>query len=399
MKFLIALAALLIAGPVFAGSPFLPIDANNTFKSGERQIMEDAIARAEVSGKILLVDMAAAWCGPCLNLEKQMEEQKEELAPTLAHFEYVKLEEMHLEFLSGADFIAHEIPWFPSLYVYNPSNQKWTFLYATTAPELKSMLDTYLAHDSLSGFYVSELNAAIARGDKIEFDPIFTALFPLSVEDSGEAVLAETKLISDAIAANPAQFNFPVTDLYSAFEDVYLRSIEQGKLTLAQIQAADPNAFPDLVSTAGLVHQIYFRAQIGNLIRKQGNRAASAQCESINSTAAAAMSAFTEAEQRQFAISRGFQCLMLRVQLGEALGADIDAYAATLSEAERATFALSLAKNYALTGHDFDKAATNALIWKAVYEKNYAKYAELLARIQVATDQRLAAYAAGKSHP
>ncbi len=400
MKFLMGLIAGLICAPsVWAASPFLPISATNTFRSGERAIVEAAIAQAETEGKYVFIDMAAAWCGPCLALEKGEEANKAVLAPILKHFVYVKLEEMHLEMMGGADFMVTEIPWFPSLFIYNPANKRWSFLYASEVDSLKTTLEDYLAHESLSKYYVDQLNADLAGKDPVSDDTVMAAVVPLSTESSGADLLATTTAVTKMMTDHPDRFAVSIADMELEFTNVYIRSIEMGKLTFEQIRAADPMAFAEIKSTPLLLSRIMFRAPIGYAIRTRGNKVASDMCATLSGKVGDALKEATPEVQRKFLVARDLQCLLLQVQLKEKNGADVMTFEATLTDAERVKMAYELSKVYALTGTSFDKATYYGKIWQADYLKGLAKSPELLARVQTATDARLSAYAAGKSHP
>lgn len=395
----ILLALTLWASASFAESPFLPISETNTFKSSERAAVEAAVAQAELEGKLVFVKMAAAWCGPCLALEKEMDQKAEELAPTLSHFVYVKLEEMHLEMMSGADFLAHEIAWFPSLYVYSPATKQWSFLYATDADTVKRMLDQIVDFGELTAPSVQNLEIALPGPAPVTLDLVMEAALPASTEKSGAEFLAILEPVHSALSATPERFAFTREEFEGEIAIAYLRAIERGELTFDQIRAFDPAAFPGVAEDAFLYNDIFFEAEIGRLIRKEGNKAASDQCAGLASTVEAAIAALPEEDVRTLTVVHALQCSLLKIQLGEASAPELDAFVATLSEEEVLKFSRSLAKNYAQTKVAFDKAIQYASNWKAAYEKGYAGHAELLARIQTATDQVLAAFAAGKTHP
>ena len=102
---------------------------------------------------------------------------------------------------------------------------------------------------------------------------------------------------------------------------------------------------------------------------------------------------------RELTLRMELQCLLLKVQLKEAMGTEVTTYVNAMSQPEREKFSYSLMRVFAMTGTNYQDAITYGSPWKAAYEKAYAKSAELLARIIKATDERMAAYAAGKSHP
>ncbi len=400
MKHLIRMTVLLLLTPAaWAASPFLPISATNPFRSGERAVVEQAVAQAEAQGKLVLIDMQAAWCGPCLSLEKDMEAKKAALQPTLDHFVYVKLEEMHLEMMAGADFLSQEIHWFPSLFVYNPASHKWSWLYASDADSLNQTLKDYLANGGVSALYLSGLTAKIQQGAKIEIDEVMRVLVPLSVESSSASLLTAVGNLLKAMAANPAQFNFTTTDFEDSVGEPYKTVMEREGTSLEAIRAVDANAFKDLATDYMGQFRMGFYVPIGRSIRVEGGKAASDKCSALASAVLGAMAAAPAAQKHELQVRMELQCLLLKVQLKESTGADVTAYVSKMAAGESDKFSYSLMRVFAATGTNFPDAINYGRPWQAAYEKNYAKNAELLARIIKATDARMAAYAAGKSHP
>lgn len=402
MKFITILTGLLtLSSSAFAASPFLPISATNTFRSGERAIVEKAITEAETSGKFVLIDMAAAWCGPCLNLEKSEEANKELLAPTLTHFVSVKLEEMFLETFpgTGADFLATEIPWYPSLFIYNPTNGRWSMIYAFDANSLKASLDDYLAHPDLSAFYKNELDQKIASGTSVSGDEIQQALIPFALEQSGDAILNATTGILKAFTDHPDQFDTSADDLESQFSDIYLRALEMGKLSLDQIRQTDPKAFPGLETSARLLNRIYFHIPLGLAVRTLGNTAASGACEGLAQKATEVLNSLPAEDQRSAQLGRDMNCLILKLQLKEKTTSDVAAFEASMTAEERDGSSEELMKLYAATGESFEQALTYGKVWQADMEKAMASRPELLSRVTTATTARLEALSNGKTHP
>jgi thiol:disulfide interchange protein len=75
-----------------------------SYQSVEGQKVQAALTSAKTTGKLIVVDMSAAWCGPCANLAKQLVEQKDQVKSTWEKIDFIKLEEMQLEVGFGADF-------------------------------------------------------------------------------------------------------------------------------------------------------------------------------------------------------------------------------------------------------------------------------------------------------
>ncbi len=393
------LFASLFSAYAWAGSPFLDISATNTFRSADRAIVEAAVVQAEAAGKPVLIDMSGAWCGPCNALDKQLEAMKAEMEPVLSQFVMVKLEEMHLEMIYGFDFLAFDIAWFPSFMIYNPATQRWTALGATTAPTLKQALLDYQANASLGDFYVDRLMNELRAGRPADAGAIIDAFIVASVEFDGPKYLATLKELVTFMDSNPALFNAPVGELRAYLAMAHSRLLERGVATVADVRAADSQAYAGLESDFGMLQNVEFGIPIGRLIRTQGNVAAADQCAALNAKTAELVKGASLDDQRSLQLVRDIQCLMLDIQVGRKTGVEARAYLATLNANEQRAMTENLMKLFASTGTDFDLAIQFATVYKEMYEKAFAKNPEMLARVSKATTERLAAYQANKSHP
>jgi hypothetical protein len=240
---------------------------------------------------------------------------------------------------------------------------------------------------------------ALDKGIRVGTPNIQQAIFSLAVEGSGADLLAATTGIMQRMKAHPNLFTSTPTDMETQFTEAYMRALEMGKLTYEEIRAKDADAFAGFDTDFYLQHRIFFDAPRSLLIRSQGNKAASDQCAALAVKASEVQKNAEPALLRRFEILRDLECMILKVELKEANGIDVMNYFNALSAPERGAYADNFMKIFALTGTNFNEATQIAAAWKASYEKAYAKYPELLARIQKATDERLAAYQAGKSHP
>lgn len=400
MKFLfLSLATALFHLPTGASSPFLPISETNTFRSGERVVIEAAIAQAEAEQKPVLIEISAAWCGPCASLEKELKNREQEFQPLLSRFINVHVEEMHLETVIGMDFLPSELLWFPSFAIYNPANNKWSLIAATTADTLKATLNDYLSQPNLSKFYVDRVLGPLRAGQKISGDTVIEAVIPLSVEASGADYLAFVQELGQFLVQHPNQFQDAPDTIREYVGLAHLKALEMNKVTVEQLIAADPNAFPGLSTNYAQIHQLQFRIPLGYLIRSQGNVAAAAQCSALAAKAEQAVQGAPASIARKLVLDRTLQCLLLEVEVKTKKGADVQAFVATLSEQEKKSLAAGLMKVFALTGENFDSAIDHLMIWKQIYVNNFANKPEMLERVQKATDARLAAYRTGKTHP
>ena len=328
-----------------------------------------------------------------------MEQNKATLAPILSRFVMVTVEETHFEHINGNDFLGFEVSWFPSFMIYNPTNQRWTALSSGNANALAAKLDIYLNNSSFSDYYTNQILGNLRAGTPVNLEDLLNALIPLSTEADAGKYLATLTEISSFMEANPALFLETVDDIRLYLTMAHSRLIERGIATLADIRTADPKAFPGLEQDLRKLNSYAFAVPIGTLIRTQGNKAASDQCQALADAAVVATSAATPEQQRVLTVSRDLQCLLLEIQLQQKTGADARAYLATLSEEEKLQQSASLMKVFGATGTDFDLAIEYGTIWQAGNLNSLAKYPEVLARVQAATDARLNAYRANRSHP
>lgn len=397
-KFISLAIASLFTASAWAGSPFLEISATNTFRSAERAAVEAAIVQAEAEGKPVIVEPAAAWCGPCLNLEKEIERRKAEFEPLFAKFVYVKLEEMHFE-TNYSDFMPFEVAWFPSFMIYNPASNKWTALAATTPDALLRVLNEYLNNPSLAELYTEPLLAILRGPGTVRVEPMLNALISLSVEADAARYLAVWGEISNLMNSNPERFEAPVDQIRDYMSMAHNRLIQRGVATIADIRAVDANAFAGYEQNPGMIQFMDFNVALGTLIRTQGNAAAADQCGALSAKVAALVTGASAEDQRSLQINREAECLMLEVQLQRKSGTDARTWLATLTDVEKRQMADTLMKMFALTGTDFDLAIEYGLIIQAAYLNAFKSRPEMLARVTVATNARLDAYRANKSHP
>lgn len=390
------LLAALFTAPVMAASPYLPVSATNTFASAERGEIEKAIAQAEAEGKYVLIDSAAAWCGPCAALDKAMEEKSAELAPTLSRFVFVHLDEMQFEAIVGEDFLPWDIMFFPSLHAYNPANGKWTFLGGTSGDSIKKELDAYLANPDLAGYYWNAFTDTLTN-EKVGSPNDALAISASEVD--GATYLARVKVVADLMTSKPEAFEGEVEELQNyVLNSAHRLALAMGKVTLAEVRAVNPGALADFENGGGTTHHLTFAQPISALVHKAGNKAAADQCAAISAQSAIAQAKAKPEMQRLTTLLRDLSCLQLKVQVKEAGSAEVKAYVATMTEAERTSRARELMKLFASTGTDFDSAIEHGRVYQKSYLDNLTKYPDMIARVQEATNARLGAYACGKSH-
>lgn len=397
-KFISLVFVSLFTASAWAASPFLEISATNTFRSAERAAVEAAISQAEAEGKPVIIEPAAAWCGPCLQLETEIENRKAEFEPLFAKFVYIKLEEMHFETFT-ADYMPFEVAWFPSFVIYNPATNKWTALAATTGNELLVVLNEYLANPSLADLYTERLLTLVRGTEKVDFDSILNALIPLSVEADAARYLAVWGEISTLLDAQPERFQATPDQIREYMKLAHNRLIERGVATLADIRAVDAKAYAGHEEDIGSIHTIEFHIPLGKLIRTQGNAAAADQCQSLSTKVAGMLSGASAEEQRLLQILRESFCMLLDIQLQRKSGVDARAWLATLTASEKNDMSDALMKIFALTGTDYDLALEYGTIIQQAYLESFKSHPEMLARVTAATNARLDAYRANKSHP
>ena len=228
---------------------------------------------------------------------------------------------------------------------------------------------------------------------------MLNALISLSVEADAARYLAVWGEISNLMNSNPERFEAPVDQIRDYMNMAHNRLIQRGVATIADIRAVDANAFAGYEQNPGMIQYMDFNVALGTLIRTQGNAAAADQCGALSAKVAGLVTGASAEDQRSLQINREAECLMLEVQLQRKSGTDARTWLATLTDVEKRQMADTLMKMFALTGTDFDLAIEYGLIIQAAYLNAFKSRPEMLARVTVATNARLDAYRANKSHP
>lgn len=125
-------------GLALPGKPWVGSLANETF--------EGARARAERQGKLLLVDVWARWCAPCLAFKAEVLSDPK----TLAYEDRVVLFSLDIDKPEAADYLAHYgSRSLPTLSILDPARKEVLAVLAgaTSREELWSFLDDTLAAD------------------------------------------------------------------------------------------------------------------------------------------------------------------------------------------------------------------------------------------------------------
>jgi hypothetical protein len=144
------------------GPSGVPAIKDGVSPSADRVTMDQAIARAAQEHKQIILEVGAAWCGPCNEFAADMDSNPDYLKDLSANgYILVKAEFEKmvtgggLDFLTLGDFMPAFIGFFPSFYIY--SNGAWTGIGTLSSfSELKSKLE-----GNIQPMTVAEIKAAV----------------------------------------------------------------------------------------------------------------------------------------------------------------------------------------------------------------------------------------------
>jgi thiol-disulfide isomerase/thioredoxin len=265
------------------------------FSTYEQKHLQTAIEKAKSSGKLLIVDVTAAWCGPCQTFKKVLEEQKAEIGDVLNQFDVVVLEEQYYQLGIMTEFIPYQAPFYPSILFFNPQSGQWsTATFDMTASEFSSMLQAFAKSNSLLNWHIESIKSGLGTEKESSFDPLDSLPQVLTLES--EKIEDAVSKLEDILALLDAKEEWVLkvsgSESLQVLKDGLRANLQSsflssGKLTLESYLTANKSKILDLgktdpVSAMWTVIYRVFLPTISSIYRGGGLGVAAEKCDSIS---------------------------------------------------------------------------------------------------------------------
>jgi hypothetical protein len=271
------------AGPALSkakGPSSLPANGNGVTPSADRVTIDQAIARANQENKKVLLEVSAAWCGPCTEFANDMEGHPEYLQD-LTNTGYImvkaEFEKMvtggGLDFLTLNDYMPVFIGFFPSFYVY--SNGTWTGIGSlNTYNDLKTTLA-----GNITPMTFAEVKAAVQENKSTNnvVSRLVSSIFGNFV---GVYTYSEARDLARLMTAN-ANKSATYQSLGKFMLSYIWEYVGINAVTAQQLAADFPDAGAMMLDASNAQFNIEpFNYQLSTIWRTSGLKQASSQCQS-----------------------------------------------------------------------------------------------------------------------
>jgi hypothetical protein len=258
--------------------------------SVDRVILDAAVERAQAEKKTVILEVAAAWCGPCTQFAYDMDTHPENFR-SLASRGYLFLKGESEKVVEGTplnltDFLPRVVRFFPSFYVYTPA-QGWIFLgSANSFADLNVLLENVVGRPPMK---LAEIRTAIeALGTKGEdlnsVTPQNARLQAILNDVSANFTYPEAKQLVELLAQENAKYpNMGLGDVVDFIPGLFMPDyLGMGAVSFDLLKADFPVVAENLtdVSSDDFSNHM-FSQTITYLNLKSGNAVAAQQCPAI----------------------------------------------------------------------------------------------------------------------
>ena len=131
---------------------------DSTFRTAQRQLVNEAIDRARVANKVVLIRATGAWCPPCVAWDLFLEKNIGDFKSVLDRYEVLSLDEVFYERNIATDHTPVDTLWYPSYFAFNPNLDQWAIIpiepdNLTALASFKATLIAFAAGEDLTDRY------------------------------------------------------------------------------------------------------------------------------------------------------------------------------------------------------------------------------------------------------
>ena len=255
----------------------------------DRTTLDQTIQRAQQEKKSVILEVAAAWCGPCTEFAYDLHEHPESLkALSEAGYLFAKVEyeKVSGDNINRTDFLPKTIFFFPSFYLY--SNGQWKSLgtYGSTSTLLQVLKQTAGQQLSLSITEVKAYLEALEKSNGASSDSLLSTRFGIStMAVSDYYSYADAKTIINLLRTEELRFpSLGLGDTASMIETYGLQVyLGRSDVSLADLQKDFPAVVANMIDVSqDNFDNSIFKRKLENLVRSSGIKAAFNQCAAIS---------------------------------------------------------------------------------------------------------------------
>lgn len=258
----------------------IPVIADGTIPSPDRVTMDGVLKRAAQENKMVILEISAAWCGPCAMFSTDLEAHPEDIKD-LTDSGYILVRGEGEKFVNGHglnlmemnDFVPAFIPYYPSFFIYD--GQTWKGIGSFNA--YKDLADALKNGAKEPPFSFAELQAFLQKApgaaNKTDSQRFQTSVFGGFAENY---TYSQAKAALSLMAANKAY-----GDMVGFVKSLFPIYVAAGAVTAARLVQDFPDDGKSITDPSSGYAPYVFAMQLSVIWRSQGLKQAVAQCNSV----------------------------------------------------------------------------------------------------------------------